>query len=79
MRILFVCTGNVCRSPVAERLATAWTREKLLHSPEADIVQIDSAGMGATSGQPIDRHSAAALVDLGGDPAASCHASSRRR
>ncbi|MGY1762696.1 hypothetical protein ACI79G_19170 [Geodermatophilus sp. SYSU D00779] len=21
MRILFVCTGNVCRSPVAERLA----------------------------------------------------------
>ncbi len=34
MRILFVCTGNVCRSPVAERLATAWARRVLAHSPE---------------------------------------------
>ena len=67
MRILFVCTGNVCRSPVAERLATAWAREKLAHSPEADAVQIDSAGLSAIAGRPIDPHSAAALVDLGGD------------
>ncbi len=69
MRILFVCTGNVCRSPVAERLATAWAREKLSHSPEADVVYIGSAGLGATADRPVDPHSAAALVDLGGDPA----------
>ncbi len=69
MHILFVCTGNVCRSAVAERLAMAWAREKLEHSPEADAVRIDSAGLGAITGQPIDPHSAAALVALVGDPA----------
>ena len=69
MRIFFVCTGNVCRSPVAERLATAWAREKLAQSPEADVVQIESAGLSAVANQPIDPHTATALVGLGGDPA----------
>lgn len=68
MRILFVCTGNVCRSPVAERLATAWARKKLAHSPEVDAVRIESAGLGAVAGRPMDPHAAAALVGLGGDP-----------
>ncbi len=68
MRLLFVCTGNVCRSSIAERLAGAWVRQKLAHSPEADTVQINSAGLSAVAGRPIDPHSAAALVDLGGDP-----------
>ena len=69
MRILFVCTGNVCRSAIAERLATTWAREKLAHSPEADMVEIGSAGLSAVAGRPIDPHSAAALVELGGNPA----------
>ncbi len=69
MRILFVCTGNVCRSPVAERLATTWAREKLASSPEADAVHIDSAGLSAVAGRPMDPDTAAALVELGGDPA----------
>ncbi len=69
MHILFVCSGNVCRSAVAERLATTWAGEKLASSPEADAVRIDSAGLGAITGQPIDPHSAAALVALVGDPA----------
>ena len=68
MRILFVCTGNVCRSPVAERLAATWAREKLAHSPEADMVQIESAGLSTVANRPIDPHTAAALVELGGDP-----------
>ncbi len=68
MRILFICTGNVCRSAVAERLATTWAREKLEHSPEADAVQIDSAGLSAIAGRPMDPDTAAALIELGGDP-----------
>jgi protein-tyrosine phosphatase len=52
VRILFVCTGNVCRSAVAERLATTWAREKLAHSPEADMIQIDSAGLSAIAAGP---------------------------
>ena len=27
MRVLYVCTGNICRSPTAERLTTAWADE----------------------------------------------------
>ena len=69
MRILFVCTGNVCRSPLAERLATTWARGKLAHSPEAEMVRIESAGLSAVAGRPMDPDAAAALVELGGDPA----------
>jgi len=69
VRILLVCTGNVCRSAVAERLATTWAQESLAHSPEGDAVRIDSAGLSAVAGRPIDPHAAAALVALGGDPA----------
>jgi protein-tyrosine phosphatase len=69
VRILFVCTGNVCRSAIAERLATTCAREKLAHSPEADMVETGSPGLSAVAGRAIDPHSAAALVELGGNPA----------
>ncbi|MGY1752131.1 arsenate reductase/protein-tyrosine-phosphatase family protein [Blastococcus sp. SYSU D01042] len=70
MRILFVCTGNICRSPMAERLAASWAREALDGSPESHELQIDSAGLLATPDLPMDRRAAAALVALGGDPVA---------
>lgn len=44
-RILTVCTGNICRSPVAERL---------LQAALGDGVQIRSAGVRALVGAPID-------------------------
>jgi protein-tyrosine phosphatase len=67
MRLLFVCTGNMCRSPVAERLAALWAQELL--GGDAAEVEIASAGLGAPVGQAMDPLSAAALVQLGGDPA----------
>jgi protein-tyrosine phosphatase len=69
VRILFVCTGNLCRSPVAERLAAAWARDLLRESPELTTVEIGSAGIEAPSGRAMDARSAAALIALGGDPA----------
>ncbi|HSK90921.1 MAG TPA: low molecular weight protein-tyrosine-phosphatase [Euzebyales bacterium] len=42
MRILFVCLGNICRSPTAE----AATREALVAAGLDDRVEIDSAGIG---------------------------------
>src|SRR4051794_36027031 len=68
VRILFVCTGNLCRSPVAERLAVRWARDLLRHSPENAIVEIGSAGVDAPSGRAMDPRSAQALMALGGDP-----------
>ena len=40
MRILFVCTGNICRSPTAE----AVFRHKVAQAGLAEVVTTDSAG-----------------------------------
>ena len=66
---MFVCTGNLCRSPVAERLATSWAQDALAHSPEGADVHVASAGLAAAVGRPMDPGTAAALVELGADPA----------
>lgn len=47
-RILFVCTGNTCRSPMAECLFQALLRERCL----TDAWQAASAGIYAASGEP---------------------------
>ena len=49
-RVLFVCTGNTCRSPLAEVLFRELTRGR------ADY-EVVSAGVGAFSGQPASCHS----------------------
>lgn len=65
MHLLFVCTGNICRSAVAERLALA-QRDRMLGVSER--VDVRSAGTRAVAGRPMDPQSAAVLVRLGGDP-----------
>ncbi len=47
MRILVVCTGNICRSPLAE----AMLRKLAADRKRADIV-VESAGTGAYDGGP---------------------------
>jgi protein-tyrosine phosphatase len=42
MRILFVCLGNICRSPTAEGVMRRLVREQGLE----DQIEIDSAGTG---------------------------------
>ena len=46
LNVLFVCTGNTCRSP----LAVLALREEL--GEDAALVAISSAGTGAASGMP---------------------------
>ena len=64
MHILFVCTGNICRSPTAERLAAAAAGR----DPIPDF-RASSAGTRAVIGHPVHPESARVLQDLGGDPA----------
>jgi len=65
MRLLFVCTGNLCRSQIAAGLAERWLQG--LPPAEARLVEVLSAGTGAPQGEPMDRRSATALTRLGGD------------
>jgi protein-tyrosine phosphatase len=60
LRVLFVCTGNVCRSPMAELFFLACA------APGA--VEVGSAGLGALVGDPIDTSAAIVLADVGLDP-----------
>ncbi len=63
--ILVVCLGNVCRSPLAERVLRMRLDELGAGSP---VVQVSSAGARALVGHPMDERAAAELRRLGGDP-----------
>ena len=63
LHILFVCTGNICRSPTAERLAAAYASEIGI----ADFTAT-SAGTAAVIGHPMHADAALVLEGLGGDP-----------
>jgi protein-tyrosine phosphatase len=65
-RILMVCTGNICRSPVMERLLAARLRA-LLPADAAARFEIGSAGTWAMVGEAMSPEAATTLVGLGGD------------
>ncbi len=57
MRILFVCLGNICRSPTAEGVMRHVVRDEGLE----DAIEIDSAGTGGWHvGAPPDERATAA-------------------
>jgi protein-tyrosine phosphatase len=62
--ILFVCTGNICRSPMGERLLRVRLDQA---GPEvAERYHVHSAGVGPLVDEPMDAQAAAALASLGG-------------
>ena len=69
-RIVFVCTGNTCRSPMAEGLFKQRMAERLGCSveelPDRGFV-VSSAGIAAGSGDAATRESAEALREYGVD------------
>ncbi|NSC22676.1 low molecular weight phosphotyrosine protein phosphatase [Streptomyces albus subsp. chlorinus] len=61
-RVCFVCTGNICRSPMAEAVFRARVREAGLDA----LVEVGSAGTGSWHlGEPADPRTAAVLEAAG--------------
>lgn len=60
-RVLVVCTGNICRSPMAEVLL----RARLHAEGIGDRVSVSSVGTRAMIGQPMTRQAARQALDLG--------------
>lgn len=64
-RVLHVCTGNVCRSPMAERLTRAGLQARL--GDGADRLLVESAGTWGHSGSPMEAHALTTLERYGVD------------
>ena len=64
MHVCFVCTGNICRSPIAEKILVS----ELADAGLSDRVRVTSAGTGAWHvGEPMDERAAATLTAAGYD------------
>jgi protein-tyrosine phosphatase len=56
-RVLIVCVGNICRSPMAE----AALRSRL----QGEAIVVESAGLAALAGSPVDPLAESVLVEHG--------------
>ena len=63
--IVFVCTGNTCRSPMAEGMFRV-----LLQQRGITGVEVTSCGTGTFPGMPPSEHAVTAAADYGADIAA---------
>lgn len=65
MRLLVVCLGNICRSPMAE----GWLRARIAQTPSlAGRIEVDSAGLGSWHvGGPPDPRAIATAAAYGVD------------
>ncbi len=61
MKVLFVCTGNTCRSPMAEGILKSMAKEKNLS------LEVKSAGISVFDGDNASKNSIEAMKKIGID------------
>ncbi len=78
LRVCFVCTGNTCRSPMAEAVTEALASRAIELLPDAvrqfiaPSVEATSAGLYPIQGEPISAEACAAL-EMDGIPSTARH------
>jgi len=58
-KILFICTGNTCRSPMAAAMAAE------IFAQAGHTIEVSSAGVSAWANQPASRHAIAVMKEAG--------------
>lgn len=62
LHVTFICSGNICRSPMAEKMFAQQIKERGL----AHVVRVSSAGTGGWhAGEPADRRASHVLREHG--------------
>ncbi len=63
MNILFICTGNTCRSPMAE----GFLKKFIMDSPNDLGIEVHSAGIATVDGLPATENAIAVMKEYGID------------
>ncbi|WP_353093709.1 low molecular weight protein arginine phosphatase [Tissierella praeacuta] len=61
MKVLFICTGNTCRSPMAEGILRSMAEKKNLS------IEVESAGISVFTGDSASKNSIMAMKKIGMD------------